>query len=85
METAHKTDKEKKEHFDEPEILEKKCKQLADLIKNSKNGYFFTGAGISTACGIPDFRSGVNTILPTGPGAWEKKAVIAQKKERSLT
>ncbi len=41
---------------------------------NSKHFIAFTGAGISTACGVPDFRSGVNTVLKTGPGAWEKKA-----------
>jgi len=34
----------------------------------------FTGAGISTACGIADFRSGFNTVLPTGPGGWETAA-----------
>lgn len=34
----------------------------------------FTGAGISTACGIPDYRSGYNTCLPTGPGCWETAA-----------
>ena len=45
----------------------------------------FTGAGISTACGIPDYRSGYNTVLETGPGCWEtaankQKYAAAQKK-----
>lgn len=44
------------------------------MILSSKHFIAFTGAGISTSCGIPDFRSGVNTVLKTGPGAWEKKA-----------
>jgi len=46
------------------------------MIKNSKHFIAFTGAGISTSTGIPDFRSGINTVLKTGPGAWEK---LAQK------
>ncbi len=31
-------------------------------------------AGISTSAGVPDFRSGIHTVLATGPGAWEKLA-----------
>ena len=34
-----------------------KVKQLADIIKGSDNIVFFGGAGVSTASGIPDFRS----------------------------
>ena len=34
-----------------------KTKQLADLVKQSKNIVFFGGAGVSTESGIPDFRS----------------------------
>jgi NAD-dependent deacetylase len=32
-------------------------KQLANLIKQSRNTVFFGGAGVSTESGIPDFRS----------------------------
>ena len=42
----------------------------------------FTGAGISTGVGIADFRSGYNTVMPTGPGGWEK---AAHKKEYTKT
>ena len=46
------------------------------MIMSSKHFVAFTGAGISTAAGIADYRSGVNTVLNTGPGCWEKAANI---------
>ncbi|CAF3374358.1 unnamed protein product [Rotaria socialis] len=64
-------DPTKTEHVDTPEILDKKLEQLADWIRNAKHFIVFTGAGISTSTGIPDFRSSMNTLLPTGPGVWE--------------
>jgi hypothetical protein len=71
--TARKED-EKKEYFDPLDVLEKKVDQLVLWIKESKHMIAFTGAGISTAAGIPDFRSGMNTSLQTGPGVWELRA-----------
>lgn len=41
----------------------------------------FTGAGISTSTGIPDYRSGYGTVLETGPGCWEKAAKREQFKK----
>lgn len=57
--TAHKTEEEKKEYFDTEEELDKKIEILASLILQSEHFIAFTGAGISTASGIPDFRSGM--------------------------
>ena len=72
--TAIKSEEEKKEYFDTPEELDEKVTMLAEMIVLSNKMSFFTGAGISTASGIPDYRSGMNTVLPTGPGCWESAA-----------
>ena len=47
-----------------------------NLLNESSKIAVFTGAGISTASGIPDYRSGASTCLPTGAGCWEKAANI---------
>ena len=74
VDTAHKTEDEKIEYFDSDAVLDRKIQLLADKIKSSRHFVAFTGAGVSTSTGIADYRSGMNTVLPTGPGCWEKKA-----------
>ena len=72
--TALKTEEEKKEYFDEPAVLEEKVGLLAEMVLSSAHFVAFTGAGISTSSGIPDYRSGFDTVLNTGPGCWESAA-----------
>ncbi|KFO92850.1 NAD-dependent protein deacetylase sirtuin-6, partial [Buceros rhinoceros silvestris] len=55
--------------FDPPEAVERKVRELADLIRSSSNVVFHTGAGISTASGIPDFRG------PNGVWTMEEKGL----------
>nr|XP_023906011.1 NAD-dependent protein deacetylase SRT1-like isoform X2 [Quercus suber] len=61
------------EIFDPPHVLQQKIENLAALIRKSKHLVAFTGAGISTSCGIPDFRGpkGVWTLQHEGKGVPE--------------
>jgi len=64
--SAHKSDAAMKEHYDDAATLQQKVQQVGEMIKNSRHTVIFTGAGISTDAGIPDFR---------GPkGVWTCKA-----------
>ncbi|KAF0894513.1 hypothetical protein E2562_039439 [Oryza meyeriana var. granulata] len=58
------------EIFDSPELLHKKIEELAVMVRESKHLVVFTGAGISTSSGIPDFRGpkGVWTLQHAGKG-----------------
>ncbi|KAJ3031414.1 hypothetical protein HDV00_008357 [Rhizophlyctis rosea] len=63
------------EYRDPPEEVEAKIDQIANLIKNAKYIVGFTGAGISTSAGIPDFR---------GPqGFWTRRAQNLPAPKRS--
>ncbi|XP_039120334.1 NAD-dependent protein deacetylase SRT1 [Dioscorea cayenensis subsp. rotundata] len=58
------------ELFDPPHVLQQKIEELAIMIHKSKHLVAFTGAGISTSCGIPDFRGpkGIWTLQHEGKG-----------------
>ena len=53
---------------DKPEILEQKCLEMAAAINRSSHLIVYTGAGISTAADIPDYRgpNGVWTMKDKG-------------------
>ncbi|XP_065218275.1 NAD-dependent protein deacetylase sirtuin-7-like [Planococcus citri] len=56
------------EYKDAPETLSEKCKILAEAVQNSNYLIVYTGAGISTAACIPDYRgsNGIWTLLQQG-------------------
>ncbi|KAG9473572.1 hypothetical protein GDO78_004067 [Eleutherodactylus coqui] len=56
------------EVVDGAEILQKKVLELAEAVRGAENLVIYTGAGISTAAAIPDYRgpSGVWTLLNKG-------------------
>ncbi|XP_062571746.1 uncharacterized protein LOC134233761 [Saccostrea cucullata] len=68
---AKKRDAAKSRHLeveDPEDVLQCKCQQLAQAIQASNKVVVYTGAGISTAASIPDYRgpNGVWTLLQKG-------------------
>ena len=81
MDTRILNEAEKKEHFDSPAELDKKVEQLAMMVLSAEHFCAFTGAGLSTGAGIPDYRSGVNTATGLGAGKWEREALMDEAKK----
>ena len=61
-------EEEIKEFYDSDEILQEKAEKFAKLLSNCKYIVFHTGAGVSTAAKLPDYRGpqGVWTLRAKG-------------------
>lgn len=65
------------ERFDPPDVVDLLATKLSTQIKSCKHFIAFTGAGVSTSAGIPDFR---------GPeGAWTLRAQGKQLNFKATT
>jgi len=77
--SGDKTDDEYKEYIDSPETIKQKVDQLHKLmVKHAGKVVVYTGAGLSTGAGIPDFRSGLGSVTGMPAGKWCQNATQSQ-------
>ncbi len=76
--SAHTDPDQLTEHFADDATLFKQAKELANLIRSCRHMVAFTGAGVSTSAGIPDFRGpdGVWTCRAQGRSATARTSTI---------
>ena len=71
--------REYEELVDDEATVRSKVLELAKLVRqHAGRVVFVTGAGISTGAGVPDFRSGVNSVTGLPAGKWCKQATEDQ-------
>jgi len=68
----------KKEVLDNDDTLDTKCRQLSGLLQSSTHCVVYTGAGISTAADIPDYRgtNGVWTKMKAGQTVSVERSIV---------
>ncbi|KAJ3297382.1 hypothetical protein HK104_000553 [Borealophlyctis nickersoniae] len=76
--TAHKDPEQVRERFEPESEVERKAAQFAQWVRESKHFIAFTGAGVSTSAGIPDFRGpqGVWTMRAQGKVATSRTTTL---------
>merc|ERR1712164_184072 len=83
--SSDKNDSEYDEIIDSPTVRETKINRLVRMIlRHHGKITFYTGAGISTGAGIPDFRSGIGSVTGMPAGKWCNDATAKDwnKKEK---
>ena len=80
--STDKHEDEYTEYVDSESSRAQKIDLLCELVKKHKGSTIvFTGAGISTAAGIPDFRSGLDSATGLPAGKWAVRATRADWSE----
>jgi len=67
------------ESFESIEEVTLKCEKFSNLIHESRRIVCLTGAGLSTSCGIPDFRG------PNGIWTLQQKGLPLPESKHSVT